>query len=55
MGEEFKTARKLAREATRDLLCCHPDGVVKDYIRRINATKKEIEICWIMQEVRSII
>ena len=55
MTESFKAARKLARQATRDLLCYHPDGVVKDYIRRINATKKEVEISWIMYEVRNII
>lgn len=55
MAEEFKAARKLAREATRDLLCCHPEDVVNSYIKRINATTREVEISWILAEVRSII
>lgn len=55
MSEELKSAKQLAREATRGLLCLKPDDTVKGYISRINSAKTPFEVSIIMHEVRSII
>ena len=55
MSEELKSAKQLAREATRGLLCLKNDDVVKGYISRINSAKTPFEVSIIMHEVRSII
>lgn len=55
MSKEFKMYRKFARTATRELLCCKPESVVKKFITQINASKTEAEVSRIMVAVREII
>ena len=55
MSEELRSAKQLAREATRGLLCLKPDDTVKGYITKINHAKTPFEVSIIMHEVRSII
>lgn len=55
MSASFKEYRKIARRATRELLCCKDNKIIQAFIARINATKSENEISRILTEVREII
>ncbi|SCW64100.1 hypothetical protein SAMN05660484_02221 [Eubacterium ruminantium] len=55
MSRDLKMYRQFARTATRELLCCKPETVVKKFITQINASKTEAEVSRIMVAVREII
>lgn len=55
MSENFKSYRRLARTATRELLVFKSREKVQQYIDRINASKTENEVSRILADVRRAI
>lgn len=55
MSIAFKSYRRNAFTAIRQLLCCQSKEVVNAYINKAKATTTEVELSRVLREVREII